>query len=75
MGYLNVDLTIPWASQVVATDGAQDYGFGIAAASCRPSWTRRMAGYCSEPGQGIIPAGVDPGSASVRAVLDPLHIP
>ena len=75
MGYLNVDLTRPWAAQVVATDGAQDYGFGMAASSCHPSWTRRMAGHCSESGQGIIPAGVDIGSASVRAVQDPLHIP
>ena len=75
MGYLNIDLTRPWAAQVVATDGAQDYGFGMAVSSCHPSWTRRMAAHCSESGQGIIPAGVDLGSISVQAERDPLHIP
>ena len=47
-GYLNIDLTRPWAAQVVATDGAQDFGFGMACASCHPSWTRRMAAHCSD---------------------------
>ena len=75
MGYLNLDLTRPWAAQVVATDGAQDFGFGMACAACDPSWTRRMAAHCSEVGQGIIPGGVELNSASVRAVRGPLHVP
>ena len=75
MGLLNIDLTRPWAAQVVATDGAQDYGFRMACSPCHPSWTRRMAAHCSKIGQGIIPAGVNLENALVRAVLDPLHAP
>ena len=73
--YLNVDLTRPWAPQVVATDGAQDYGFGMACASCDPSWTRRIAAHCAEVGHGIIPQGVNVNSKSIRAVKAPLHVP
>ena len=36
MSYLNVDLARPWSASLVATDGAQSFGFGMAQAPCRP---------------------------------------
>ena len=74
-GYLSIDLTRPWSANVFATDGSQDFGFGMACAACHPSWTRKMAGHCADMGQGIIPDGVDVEHPSVRAVRVPLHLP
>ena len=71
---LNVDLAKPWPSSLVATDGAQVFGFGMARASCVPTWVRRIAGHCAVGGHGIIPDGVDVDSYFIRAVESPLHI-
>ena len=75
VGYLSIALTRPWAANVFATDGSQDFGFGMACASCNPLWTSKMAGHCAEIGQGIIPGGVSLDTPSVRAVRDRLNLP
>ena len=72
---LNVDLARPWAPEVVASDGALAYGFGMARASCSEEWVRHIAAHCAEEGHGIIPKGVNLDTDSVKAVLAPLHIP
>ena len=75
LGYTCVDLARPWASVLVATDGAQSYGFGMAVASCDPVLTRHIAAHCAEDGHGIVPKGVDTSRPSVQAVLSPMHVP
>ena len=37
------DLRLPWSPNVYATDGAQDYGYGGAKASCSPDLARYLA--------------------------------
>ena len=37
------DLRLPWSPNVFATDGAQDFGYGGAQASCSPGRIRRLA--------------------------------
>ena len=70
-----VDLARPWASNLVASDGAIVHGFGMAKARCSPDWSRRIAAHSSLDGHGIIPDGVDLNAPSVKAVAQPLHIP
>ena len=75
MSYLNVDLARPWSASLVATDGAQSFGFGMAQAPCRPEWVRHVAAHCAVDGHGIIPDGVDLDTKSIQAVTSPLHVP
>ena len=76
MNCLSVDLARPWASSLIATDAAPAFGFGMARASCSPSVVRSVAAHCSMDGRGIILAGADLDSASVRrTVRAPLHLP
>ena len=72
---LNVDLARSWTNNIVATDGAQVFGFGVSRASCDPSLVRRIAAHCAVHGHGIIPDGVDLSNFSIRAVTSPLHVP
>ena len=37
------DLRLPWSERVYATDGAQDYGYRGASASCSPVLARKLA--------------------------------
>ena len=75
LGYTCVDLARTWGSILVATDGAQSYGFGMAVASCDPVLTRHTTAHWAEDGHGIVPKGVDTSTPSVQAALSPMHVP
>jgi len=72
--FLSVDLTRPWATSLVATDGAECYGFGMAKATCTEDVSRAVAAHSRLDGHGIIPAGSDQGAPSVAAVEKPLYL-
>ena len=74
MPCFNVDLARPWASDLVASDGAIVYGFGMAKAHCSQDWIRLIAAHSALDGHGIFPSGVDLQTPSVKAVAKPLHI-
>ena len=70
-----MDLARPWAPHLVATDGAQSFGFGMAQAHCAPDLVREVAAHCAVEGHGFLPRGVDMNTDSVKAISSPLVLP